>query len=219
MDGKIDVVVHDCNGEPFLFPNDLCFGPDGYIYMTDSGVVITEFAPNNRIRDDYEHVHYEGRVFRINPANGHSVELDRDLKFPNGIAFDADNNLYVNVTVTGDVYRYCSKPGFALGRREYFGNVNDPAGPAGWRGPDGMAFGADGQLFVAVFGQGDVTVLDKKGEVTQRIKTQGNLPTNVAFARSGKQKLYVTEYELGAFECFDTGVEGLPLHAAKNLSS
>ena len=28
------------------------------------------------------------------------------------------------------------------------------------KGPDGMKFGADGHLYVAVFGQGDITVLD-----------------------------------------------------------
>jgi sugar lactone lactonase YvrE len=33
MDGKCDVVAQACDGEPFLFPNDLCFGPDGGLYL------------------------------------------------------------------------------------------------------------------------------------------------------------------------------------------
>ena len=32
MDGKCEVVATGCDGEPFLFPNDLCFGPDGALY-------------------------------------------------------------------------------------------------------------------------------------------------------------------------------------------
>ena len=35
MDGKAEVVATGCDGEPFLFPNDLCFGPDGALYLTD----------------------------------------------------------------------------------------------------------------------------------------------------------------------------------------
>ena len=37
LDGKFDVVLTECEGESFLFPNDLCFGPHGELYMTDSG--------------------------------------------------------------------------------------------------------------------------------------------------------------------------------------
>jgi gluconolactonase len=28
MDGKTDIIATECEEEPFLFPNDLCFGPD-----------------------------------------------------------------------------------------------------------------------------------------------------------------------------------------------
>ena len=48
MDGKRGVFLTGCEGEPFLFPNDLCFGPDGALYMTDSGITIQEFAPGGR---------------------------------------------------------------------------------------------------------------------------------------------------------------------------
>ena len=41
-----------------------------------------------------------------------------------------------------------------------------------------MAFATDGRLYVAVFGQGDVTVLGKNGEVVERIQTAGKLPTS-----------------------------------------
>ena len=51
------------------------------------------------------------------------------------------------------------------GPRDLFGNVIDPAAPPGWKGPDGMAFSMDGSLYVAVFGQQDVTVLGRNGEV------------------------------------------------------
>lgn len=80
------------------------------------------------------------------------------------------------------------------------------------RGPDGMAFSADGDLYVAVFGQGDVTVLGPDGSVRQRIRTKGRKPTNVAFGRPGDRRIYVTEDEHGNLEVFDAGTDGLRLH-------
>lgn len=38
MDGQAEVILTECDGEPFLFPNDLCFGPDGTLYMTTEGL-------------------------------------------------------------------------------------------------------------------------------------------------------------------------------------
>src|ERR1041385_7450143 len=76
MEGKSEVVATGCEREQFLFPNDLCFGPDGGLYLTDSGVFIDEFAPNNQIRPDYMKVRYDGRVYRIDVASGKVTKLD-----------------------------------------------------------------------------------------------------------------------------------------------
>jgi gluconolactonase len=207
MDGKAEVVATGCDGEAFLFPNDLCFGPDGALYLTDSGVVIQDFAPNNKIRPDYMSIRYDGRVYRVDVETGRVTKLDTGIKFTNGIAFGPDHSLYVNETLTGNIYRYESNGG----PRVLFGNVIRPDAPPGWKGPDGMAFGEDGRLYVAVFGQRDVTVLGAQGEVSERIPTEGNLPTNVAFALPGRKRIHVTEYEFGQMEAFDVPGDGLPL--------
>lgn len=215
MDGKADVVATECDGEPFLFPNDLCLGPDGDIYLTDSGVVIGDFAPNNQIRPDYMDVHYDGRVYKVDPGSGKVTKLDTGIKFTNGIAFGPDRRLYANETLTGNIYRY-DRIG---GPRVLFGNVIRPDAPPGWKGPDGMAFSADGRLFVAVFGQKDVTVLGGNGEVVERIPTAGKLPTNIAFALPGRKRIHVTEYEFGQLEAFDVTADGLPLWSGPETTS
>jgi gluconolactonase len=211
MEGKAEVVATGCDGEAFLFPNDLCFGPDGGLYLTDSGVFIDNFAPNGQIRPDYMDVPYDGRVYRIDVGTGKVKKLDTGIKFTNGIAFGPDRLLYADETLTGKIYRYEWKDGEIAGPRIYFGNVNRPDGPPGWRGPDGMAFSPDGRMYVAVFGQGDVTVLGTKGEVLERIPTAGKLPTNVAFALPGSKRIHVTEYEFGQLETFNVATDGLPL--------
>jgi len=205
MEGKSEVVATECDGEAFLFPNDLCFGSDGALYLTDSGVFIDDFAPNNQIRPDYMDVSYDGRVYRVDVETGKVKKLDTGIKFTNGIAFGPDDLLYANETLTGNIYRYEN------GTRVLFGNVIRPDAPPGWKGPDGMAFSADGRLYVAVFGQHDVTVLGRQGEVVERIRTAGNLPTNVAFALPGRKRIHVTEYEFGQVEAFDVATDGLPL--------
>jgi gluconolactonase len=211
MDGHADVVATGCDGEPFLFPNDLCFGPDGALYLTDSGILTGDFAPGDRIRTDYMDLRYDGRVYRIDPLTGRVKKIDTGIRFTNGVAFGPDGLLYVNETITGAVYRYHWRGAEVTGPRALFGNVVRDDAPPGWKGPDGMAFADDGRLYVTVFGQGDVTVLGRDGEVVERIPTEGRLPTNVAFGLSGSKRMYVTEFEHGRIEMFDVTTDGLPL--------
>lgn len=211
MAGEGQAIATDCDGEAFLFPNDLCFGSDGAIYMTDSGVFIDSFAPQGKIRPDFKDVDYDGRVYRIDPRSCMVSLIDRGIRFTNGIAFGPDGLLYVNETLTGNIYRYSWRDGKVSAPRELFGNVIRPDAPQGWKGPDGMAFDEGGFLYVAVFGQGDVTVLGLDGDVVRRIETQGKLPTNVAFALPGKRTIYVTEYQNAHVETFSVDRDGLKL--------
>jgi gluconolactonase len=211
MKGRYEEWVSECNGLPFIFPNDLAFGPDGLLYMTDSGIKVEEFAPGEKINPDYASLKYDGRVYQIDTVTRQVQLIDRGLLFTNGIAFGPDNNLYVNETLGGNVYRYDRKES-GFGPRQYFSNVVDPLAPAGWKGPDGMKFGMDGNLYVTVFAQGDVTVLNVDGKVVNRIKTEGSKPTNLVFGADGEKKIYVTEIEKGNLEIHDVETEGYPLY-------
>jgi gluconolactonase len=74
-----------------------------------------------------------------------------------------------------------------------------------------MAFGRDGNLYIAVFGQQEVVVLAPDGSTVKRIRTEGMLPTNVAFGLPGQKRIYVTECEFGQVEIFDVEVDGADL--------
>ena len=211
LEGKTEVIATACDGHPFLWPNDLCFGPDGAVYMTDSGVRVCDYKNGTEPRPDFEKIKLDGRVYRIDPTTGRARKLDSGLRFANGIAFGPDRKLYVNETRTGSVYRYTWTDGGRMGQREGFGQSNPDPVP-GYKGPDGMAFSQDGRLFVAVFGRGRVNVMDAGGRVVEQIPTGGSKPTNVAFGLAGDKKIYVTENEFGALEVFDVGVDGLSLY-------
>jgi len=207
--GKVLKRIEGEPGDPLLWPNDLAFGPNGLLYVTDSGIKEDDFLIDGAIRPDYAAVAFKGRVLEIAPSSGRVLRtIDSGLRFANGIAFGPDTRLYVNETMTGLVFRYDLG---ASGKREIFGNVVRSDLPPSLRGPDGMKFGADGRLYCTVFGQGDVTVLGLDGAVAERMPTLGNKPTNIAFSRAGGAFAAVTEIDGAAVEIMQTPCEGYPL--------
>jgi len=211
LDGKYEVFAKAGEGQPFLFLNDLAFAPNGDLYLTDSGILQSEFAPGGELNPEWEKLKYDGRVYRIAVRSGAVETIDQGLRFTNGIAFGPDENLYIAETLTGMIHRYEWKDGRIIGGREPFGSALDPEGPEGLRGPDGMKFGADGNLYIAVFGQGIVTVLGPDGRTVRRIKTEGNWCTNLAFGKKGEKAIYLTEAETGTVQRFVVGTDGFPL--------
>lgn len=212
MDGETEAVLNECDGQPFLFPNDLCFGPDGALYLTDSGILFKDFVPGGQIRPDFLTCPVDGRLYRIDTRTRSIRKLEGGGRFTNGVAFGPDKALYTTETLTGNIHRY-ELHGDRLGPRAVYGNVlkTPPAENPNLAGPDGMAFGADGRLYVAVFGQGDVTVLGRRGEVVRRIPTESPMPTNVAFGPKGSKRIYVTEMARGEMEAFEVDTDGLSL--------
>ncbi len=137
--GRITKVSTGSEEVPFLLPNDLCFGPENAIYMTDSGVLLEDFANLSTPMDAYDLV-YDGKVLRIEPGTNKIEIIDRGLRLTNGIAFGPNgNDLYVAETLTGNIYRYDLEADYSRIERRIFGNVmeKDPReyGPncgSGW---------------------------------------------------------------------------------------
>jgi len=194
----------------FYFPNDLAFGPDGHLYMTDSGMALSDFLDGQNFVEGYMDLNWDGRVYEIDPKAMKIVRLlDRQIRFTNGIAFGPGNLLYANASFTGEIYRY-DVFGSPEPAREVFGNVLQANDQPGFKGPDGMKFGQDGRLYCTVYGQQNVTVLDRDGRVADRLRLDGPCPTNLAFARQG-HRILVTEVSKGQVEQIDVPCDGLPL--------
>jgi gluconolactonase len=213
-EGREILRIENDGERAFRLPNDLCFGKDGHLYLTDSGMAAQDFLDGQNFAENYRKLPWDGRVYEIDPKAAKVLRvIDRGILFTNGIAFGPDEALYANASFTGEVYRY-DVFGGAQPQREVFGNVLQPFEGDDFRGPDGMCWGDDGRLYCTVYGQRNVTVLDNNGSVAERLPLDGENPTNCAFALTGNE-LLVTEVERGRVERIAVSCRGLPLHYPK----
>ena len=193
-DGTVEMICTEVAGYALYGPNDLAFGSDGRLYFTESG-------SEQDFRFD---VRSPGRLFAIDATGGGELLLERPGVYPNGIAFDAERHLYWTESMA---HRVCR---LEAGEAVTFCQLPDD------HVPDGMAFAADGRLFVATTISGGVTVISSEGEVLDEIRL-GEHATNCIFDRS---TLYVTatrsadieaSERTGTFWSVETDATGLEL--------
>jgi len=193
-DGTVELLCSEVAGYTLYGPNDLAFGPDGRLYFTDSG-------SEEDFRFD---VRSPGRLFAIDARGGGEMLLERPKVYPNGIAFDRQRRLYWTESMAHRVCRLDD------GQPVTFSQLPDG------HVPDGMAFAADGRLFVCTTISECVTILSPDGALLEEIEI-GQHPTNCIFHGS---TLYVTathtadieaSQRTGTFWRVETAATGLDL--------
>ncbi|MDX6553117.1 MAG: gluconolactonase [Gaiellales bacterium] len=194
-DGTVELLSSSIDGHELAGPNDLAFGPDGRLWFTDSG---TE-------QDDRFEVRSPGRLFVLDGSGEGEMLIERRDVYPNGIAFDAQGRLYWTESAA---HRVCR---LEDGEATTFSQLSDG------HVPDGMAFAADGRLFVCTTISDGLTVLSPDGEVLEEIHL-GEHATNCIF---DGPNLYVTatkvaeihaDQRTGTFWLVETDAAGpLPL--------
>ena len=70
LEGKTEAFATAGEGQPFRFLNDVAFAPNGDLYLTDSGVLVDEFAPNGELNPNWRDIDYDGRVYRVDVNSG-----------------------------------------------------------------------------------------------------------------------------------------------------
>jgi gluconolactonase len=190
-DGVITTLVDAFEGAPFNGCNDLVFAPDGTLYFSDPWQTSLENPT--------------GGFYRRFPDGG-LERLDHGLAFPNGVALAPDASaVFLAETGTNRVYRYSLTPNGTIGPRETFAQFD------GDIGPDGMAFDAEGILYVAHYSQGRLDLLDPTGRIIDAIPVPGPEPTNLAFGGPARRTLIVTENSTGTVYRAEVVTPGAPL--------
>lgn len=144
-----------------LLINDLAFDKDGYLYVTDS---------------------FQATIWRVPPGGGAPQVWFQDPRIdgpfgPNGVRIDAKSRLlYFTQTFDGAgqgfVYALPLVDHPAASDLHLFHTYTPGAGP------DGIAFGKSGKLYVALAGYSQISVLAPNGSETARYSGPAQNPSN-----------------------------------------
>ncbi len=160
-------------------PNDIAIAKSGVIYASDP-----KWADST------------GNLWKI-ATDGTVTLLEANMGTTNGVEVSTDEkHLYVNESVQRKVWKYdIDKNTGKVKNKRLLIEFPD-------HGLDGMRCDEHGNLYIARYGAGEVTVVSPHGTVIERIKLKGQKPTNVAFGGADGKTVYVTLQERGAIETF-----------------
>jgi len=160
-------------------PNDLTFGPDGRLWITDTRAEFDVSTPDAGL---------PGHVYATDVDSGDTrVVIGDGPVFINGLGFDRDGSrLLVTVTLSSQLLSYVISPDGAVGAPEIVHTFED-----GW--PDGMTVSAHGDYWVALTAADRIDVVDTWGRRVGEIGLPaGSLPTNVCIGGRRYDELFVT---------------------------
>jgi gluconolactonase len=185
----IETLTNQCDGEPYLGPNDVCLDMAGNIYFSDP----CDADPAAPI----------GSVFRIDKSRN-VCRLVTGLRYPNGLAVTPDQKqLLVAETMTNRILAFGFQPDGRLGSaRTLFQFATSSV--------DGIMFDEYDRLWVARWLNGTVDVITLKGELVAEIPAGGNKVTNLCF---WEKSAYVTVDAAHSIFRLDAGVGGKPYTA------
>jgi gluconolactonase len=161
-------------------PNDLAFGPDGRLWITDTRGEFDISTPDPGL---------PGHVYATDVASGDTRPVISDGPvFINGLGFAADGSrLLVTATLSSRLLSYVISPGSGgCGSPDLVHTFAD-----GW--PDGMTVSARGEYWVALTAADRVDVINAAGSCIATVALPpGSLPTNVCIGGQQSDELFVT---------------------------
>lgn len=162
--GEISTYSSGTPSKPMLTPNYPAFDETGNLYVCDSG----EWKQNN------------GRIYRIDPVGQTSVWNDKAKEFPNGLCMGIDEKyLYVAMSLGNPkIIRIEINDDGSSGDIETVIELPKTV-------PDGVAFDAEGSLYIACYRPDIIYKYTPAGELSVFAEDfEGTImaaPTNIAF--------------------------------------
>ena len=160
-------------------PNDLTFGPDGRLWITDTREQFDVSTPD---------AGPPGHVYATDVDSGDTRQvIDDGPVFINGLGFTPDGSrLLVTATLSSQLISYAMSPDGTVDAPDVVHTFED-----GW--PDGMLVSAAGDYWVALTAADRIDVIDAWGRRIAEIALPGgSLPTNVCIGGGRYNELFVT---------------------------
>jgi gluconolactonase len=191
--GEVSTYFAGLAGRPLVNPNYPVFDATGNLYVSESGRFHME----------------DGRIWVVRPGGAGEVLHDDVASFPNGLALSADGAyLYAAVSTLPGVVRA------PLG-----GGPPETVATFKQKVPDGLAFDAEGSLYVSFYSPDEIWLVTPDGEVelfaSDWERTVLAAPTNLAFCGPGLRTLVVASLGRWHLAKTEVGVAGQPLHYPK----
>lgn len=196
----------DANGRPLMDPNDGAADGRGGVYFSDPGPFSRASVPS-------------GRVMHLS-AGGELRSVAEPLWYPNGVFVDKGlRYAYVSEHLAGRVLRLEIGADGSLGPPTLFVDLTTVRRPERYgtpyaeTGPDGLEIGPNGDLYVAVYGEGRVLRFATDGSYRGAIELPTRFSTNISFAPDG------SAVTTGSFNNVDPPYAGeLRFHSAEALT-
>ena len=185
---QIETVIDRIHGFPLNKPNDLVFDSAGNLLFTCPG-------PSD---DDIN-----GYVAILTP-DGAAEIITEGLLYPNGLLLLPKSKTLL-IAETHKQRIWCGlwdDHTLTWENIRVWANTSPDEFADKIPGPEGMALGPDGNVYVAIFGGSCVKVFDMDGLFLEDWPIPGTNPTNCTFSPEGRQ-LIVAEAEKGQLVCLE----------------
>jgi gluconolactonase len=193
-DGATSTYSTGTSDEPLTVPNYPVFDAHGNLYVSNSG----NWGAQN------------GCIYRIRPGDAAEIWSRAAAGYTNGMALSPDGRyLYVVESIPALISRITIQPDGTAGEREVVVELPQTV-------PDGIAFDAQGSLYIACYAPDRIYRLSADGVLEtlfddwSRIRL--NAPTNLAFAGPNLGHLVIASLGGYSLSVVDLGVRGQPLH-------
>ena len=200
--GEVKSLYTHCGEDKFSAPNDIVFDNHKGFYFTDIG------RRQKRGRD------YGGLYYAR--SDGSSVTaLVYPLGTPNGVGLSPDGKVvYVAETDTSRLWAFdVVEPGVLKKHPHPSPNGGRlVCGLPGFQKFDSLAVQANGNICVATFITGYISVIAPTGEVVRQVKVPDTFPTNICFGGPDLKTAYITLCEKGDLVSMPWPEAGLKLN-------
>lgn len=156
-----------CHNPLINQPNDITLHKDGFGFASD---------PNWENKS--------GNLLRF--SKGKLEVIEKNMGTTNGVELSPDGKkLYVNESIQKRILHYDVDPIGGLSNKQILVQFSD-------FGLDGMRCDQRGNIYLARYGKGVITIISNTGEILHEIPLHGKKPTNITFPKGKSSEAYVT---------------------------